>query len=256
MALAALALAGCAADYGYYDSYPAYYDGPYYDPYYGSGYGYHSHFHSYSHDFDDDDDRYFRPDDGVVCDRARDVCYDRYGLSYTETKDHFGERDANRAYKKYGDEVFLFSPRKGITCDRRAKTCSKARWTERIFGDTAARPRGLEPRNTRPEREDDDRIADNRLPPAFSKRLDDDDNDGKPRFWKRPGDDGDDGQPRFWKRLDNEDDGQRTVRHLGPPQHDDVDEAAPRPLVRRSVDTGKPRVSSDGGCPPRGCPSK
>lgn len=128
MATMALALAGCASD-GYYSQYPgetyydggsyggSYYEGPYY-PYYGSGYGY-----GYD-DYDSDDDRYVHPAHNVTCDRARDICYDRYGPSYQATKRYFGERDANRSYKKYGDRVFLFSPSPGVTCDRRTDDCS------------------------------------------------------------------------------------------------------------------------------------
>jgi hypothetical protein len=172
MALAALALAGCATDYnGYYDTYPGYYD-PYYGPYYGGGaYGYHSRFY----DFDDDDDRYFRPERNVICDRGRDVCYDRYGLSYTATREFFGEREAKRAYRKYGDSVFLFSPREGVTCNRRTETCTRPQWTQRIFGDEPSRPRQLDRRNIRPDRDDDDRAADDRLPRRLRERIDDDD---------------------------------------------------------------------------------
>lgn len=115
MALAAAALAGCAS-YSGYDSYPdeAYYDGPY-GPYYGGGFG------SY---YDDDFDRYYHPSRNVSCDRVRDICYDRYGPSYQATARYLGESEANRAYKKYGDSVFLFSPRPGVSCDRRTKACS------------------------------------------------------------------------------------------------------------------------------------
>ena len=53
------------------------------------------------------------------CDKQREICYDRYGISYHATKRYFGEKDANRAYKKYGKQVFLFSPKNGVICDRR-----------------------------------------------------------------------------------------------------------------------------------------
>ena len=116
MALAAAASAGCASGgYSGYDSYPdeVYYD----DPYYSGGFG----FGSYH---DDDFDRYYHPSKSVSCDRVRDICYDRYGPSYHATKRYLGEREANSAYKKYGDSVFLFSPRPGVSCDRRTKECS------------------------------------------------------------------------------------------------------------------------------------
>jgi hypothetical protein len=67
--------------------------------------------------------RYFRR--GIVtCDRVRDICYDRYGISYHATARYLGEREANQAYRKYGNKVFLFSPQRGITCDRRTETCT------------------------------------------------------------------------------------------------------------------------------------
>lgn len=62
------------------------------------------------------------------CDKGRDICYDRYGISYHATKKYFGEKDANRAYKRYGQQVFLFSPKRGVICDRRTDSCSTKRW--------------------------------------------------------------------------------------------------------------------------------
>lgn len=67
--------------------------------------------------------RYFKRGN-VTCDRERDVCYDKFGLSYHATARYLGEREANQAYKKYGNKVFLFSPRKGVVCDRRTETCT------------------------------------------------------------------------------------------------------------------------------------
>lgn len=132
VAVAALALTGCASG-GYGRTYDAYPQPAYslYDDYYGGGLGYRF------PDFDDrdDDDRYFRPSRDVRCDRARDVCYDRNGLSYLATKRYLGEREANRAYKEYGDRVFLFSPKPGIVCDRRTDDCSRKRWAGRLDGD-------------------------------------------------------------------------------------------------------------------------
>jgi Fels-1 Prophage Protein-like len=123
MAIAALALVGCANG-GYGGSYPndAYYDGPY------GGVGYDA-------DYDGDSDRYFRPSHGITCDRSRDLCYDRYGPSYQATARYLGEKEANRAYKRYGDRVFLFSPKPGVTCDRRTQSCSNGNWSDRVYGD-------------------------------------------------------------------------------------------------------------------------
>ena len=64
----------------------------------------------------------------VTCDRVRDICYDRYGISYQATKRYLGEKEANRAYKKYGKQVHLFSPKPGVVCDRRTETCTSKRW--------------------------------------------------------------------------------------------------------------------------------
>jgi hypothetical protein len=62
------------------------------------------------------------------CDQHRDICYDRYGISYHATMRYFGEKDANRAYKTYGKQVFLFSPKRGVICDRRTDSCTNKRW--------------------------------------------------------------------------------------------------------------------------------
>jgi hypothetical protein len=66
---------------------------------------------------------------GVTCDRSRDICYDRYGISYHATKRYIGDREANRAYRKYGDRVFLFPLGRGVVCDRRTDRCIVERWT-------------------------------------------------------------------------------------------------------------------------------
>ena len=64
----------------------------------------------------------------VTCDRAREVCYDRFGISYQATARFLGEQEANRAYKRYGKQVFLFSPKRGVICDRRTDSCTNKRW--------------------------------------------------------------------------------------------------------------------------------
>ena len=70
----------------------------------------------------------------VTCDRVRDVCYDRYGLSYHATARYLGEKEANRAYKKYGNQVFLFSPKRGVVCDRRTETCTNKHLAHGNYG--------------------------------------------------------------------------------------------------------------------------
>jgi hypothetical protein len=77
-------------------------------------------------------DRYFKRGN-VTCDRVRDVCYDRYGLSYHATARYLGEKEANRAYKKYGNKVFLFSPQRGVTCDRRTESCTGKNWSNNNY---------------------------------------------------------------------------------------------------------------------------
>jgi len=67
------------------------------------------------------------------CDKQREICYDRFGISYHATKRFFGEKDANRAYKKYGQQVFLFSPKNGVICDRRTDSCTNKRWANGNF---------------------------------------------------------------------------------------------------------------------------
>ncbi|HJT14110.1 MAG TPA: hypothetical protein VJ790_15935 [Dongiaceae bacterium] len=87
----------------------------------------------------DQSSRHFTRGD-VRCDRERDVCYDRYGLSYHATARYLGEKEANRAYKKYGNKVFLFSPQRGVVCDRRTETCSGKRWSaNNNYGNSADR---------------------------------------------------------------------------------------------------------------------
>lgn len=121
-AVAVLALTGCANADGYYNPQAG---GPYYawNPYYG----------------DNDGGRFFRPERDVTCDQERHVCFDRYGLSYTATKEYLGERYANHAVKIYGNQILFFSPKRGVVCDRRAETCSDSdgfdrRWTHKVFG--------------------------------------------------------------------------------------------------------------------------
>ena len=75
----------------------------------------------------------------ITCDGARDVCYDRYGISYYATARYLGEREANRAYKKYGKQVFLFSPKRGVICDRRTDRCANKHWASNNYGNWQAR---------------------------------------------------------------------------------------------------------------------
>ena len=230
MVLASAALAGCASGYGGgYDNYPgeAYYDDPYYG---GDGFGYGSY-------YDDNDhyDRYFHPADDVSCDRKRDLCYDRFGPSYYATARYLGESEANQAYHKYGDSVFLFSPRPGVSCDRRTKDCSDGQWTRRRAADPLKR---LEPGNmgsigSGSGFDDDDDMPVRRAAPA--QRNNDDDAIPRriaPTVEAAP------------PMADNDDDAARPLRRVQPE----------RPAARLNSND-KARGGGDDGnaCPPRGC---
>jgi hypothetical protein len=227
MAVAAAALAGCTSGYGGgYDSYPGetYYD----DPYYGGGFGYGSHYD------DDHYDRYYHPADNVSCDRKRDICYDRYGPSYYATARYLGESEANHAYKKYGDSVFLFSPRSGVSCDRRTKECSDGQPTNRTAPDPVNR---IEPGNMGSigagSGIDDDDQPVRRVAPA--RRTDDDAAVNKritPRVEASP------------PMADNDGDVARPARRVQTQQ----------PEARQRLNSGdKPSNGGGNGCPPRGC---
>jgi hypothetical protein len=230
IALAGAALAGCASGYdGGYDAYPgeAYYDAPYY----GGGFGYGSYFDD---DFDRYD-RYYHPADDVSCDRKRDICYDRFGPSYYATARYLGESEANQAYHKYGDSVFLFSPRPGVSCDRRTKDCSDGQWTRHATRDPLKR---LEPGNmgsigagsgfdddlparrvTPTQRNNDEDTMPRRIAPAVhSSPMAD--NDG-----------------------DNDHDAARPVRRVQPQ----------RPAARLNSGDKVQNGGAGNACPPRGC---
>jgi hypothetical protein len=269
VAAALLALAGCASESdGYYNQYPseAYY-GPYSYPYYGpypyyGGYGmfgYNSGFdHDFDHDFDHRRHRFFRPDDDVTCDHDRDLCYDRYGPSYTATKRYFGERDANASFHKYGDKVVLFSPQHGVTCDRRARTCSDAggfdrKLSQRYFGSAAA-PRFLDDEDqAKPmEHQPDTRMSrsfdQDQAPPFNRKRqtgpLPDDEDRGQPTLLPQ--------RARPQGMADNDDGNSGPAVRL---QQNRPDRPGP-------AGGGLPRLQNNGGaaagggCPPKGCPDK
>jgi hypothetical protein len=225
-ALAAAMLAGCASGYGGgYDSYPgeSYYD----DPYYGGGFGYGSYY-----DYDGYD-RYFYPADNVSCDRKRDICYDRYGPSYHATARYLGERDANQAYKKYGDSVFLFSPRPGVSCDRRTRECSDGQWTGRRAASDPLK---------RIERGNKGSIG-------AGSGFDDDDVRGRPGAPARRNS----GNDAITRRV------KPRVEAPPPLADNDHDVARParrvqqQPKVRPRLNSGDRPGNGGNACPPRGC---
>jgi len=135
IAAATLLLSACASN-GYaggYGQYPdqAYYPNGYYNQgggYYNQGgyYGYDPYYYGnggYAHVDDDDHDRWFRPEKGVVCDRAQDICYNQRGPSYEDSKQYFGKKDAKKAFDRLQDQGALFSPQHGVTCDRSRGVC-------------------------------------------------------------------------------------------------------------------------------------
>ena len=231
MVFAAAALAGCTSSGypgGYYPD-EAYYGERYYDgPHLGGGFGYGTFYD------DDDYDRYFHPARNVSCDRVRDICYDRYGPSYHATKRYLGERDANRAYKKYGDSVFLFSPRPGVSCDRRSKECSDGQWTapERL---KRAEPGNMGSIGAGPGFKDDNDRVRRIMPP---RRSNDDDAVTRrisPRVEARP--------PRI---VDND------SPDWAPPKPRALPNESDRPSFRPRLDSSDKPGNSD-GCPRRGC---
>jgi len=263
-AAAALALAGCTSGYdGYYGGYPnqTYYD-PYYAPYpYYGGYGLFGYNSAFDHDFDHRRHRFFQPDDHVRCDRKRDLCYDRYGPSYTATKRYFGERDANAAFHKYGEKVVEFSPAHGVTCDRRARTCSDEDGfdrglSERFFGDRAGR-RGaaMAPMFPNHEQQDDvDRQSDRRTSRSSEQN--------RPKLFDRqrqvgPAEDDDHGVPKFLRQRPNQRDMADDERSGG------ADFGLPRRLQTiqpdrpdRASNNSRPRLfenAKPGRCPPVVC---
>jgi hypothetical protein len=139
----ALAVAGCAPSSGPYYSDQSYSTG--WGQPVGAGYGgWGSAGYGYGGNASYGQSALFRPAKGITCDRAREICYDRYGISYFATQKYFSESDANQSVRKYGEQVFLFSPKRGVRCDRRTRTCSDsggldADWTDEVFGDKSER---------------------------------------------------------------------------------------------------------------------
>lgn len=91
-------------------------------------------------------DRFVRPRDGVVCDRASLVCYKRGAIDKSETRSAFGDRAADRAddvRDRFGTGR-LFVPERGVACDPQRRACfddgfADYSLTRRYFGDKAAK---------------------------------------------------------------------------------------------------------------------
>jgi hypothetical protein len=94
----------------------------------------------------------FRPDDGLLCDRLSEVCYDREGASLRETGREFGHEAAQDLSRRI-DETrrgpgqrggVIYSPRKGVSCDETVAVCyvedsAHPGHTRQQFGDQALR---------------------------------------------------------------------------------------------------------------------
>lgn len=94
----------------------------------------------------------FRPEGGVVCDRASEVCYDRDGPSLEQTRGEFGHAAADaldgrlerpRSGPGRRDGV-IFSPKPGVSCDEEVAACyvedeANPGHTQRQFGSEAVR---------------------------------------------------------------------------------------------------------------------
>ena len=266
LAIAALGLAGCAS-YGYqgypneassygYQGYPnqaygySYGTYPYYGgAYYGSAWPWRDDYQHFSEDeFDNfdhhhrnDDDRFFRPGNGVICDRARDVCFDRHGIANHATKDYFGDH-ADRDSQRHDDNRRdLFSPRPGVVCDHRSNNCWKGNWPD--SGDVMFRQRYNE------------KLQSDASPSARDRHVEQPfwaNNEHRPAAEQsRPN-----GQPQFWPPASEKK--SRKESNLTPlPQatekakpHADADQV--QPLLRQQRANEK-RPSGKPACPPNGC---
>ena len=94
----------------------------------------------------------FRPEGGVVCDRASEVCYDRDGASVELTRREFGyggardladrlDRPRSGPGRRGG---VIYSPKQGVSCDEEVATCyvedeAHPGHTKRQFGSEAVR---------------------------------------------------------------------------------------------------------------------
>jgi Fels-1 Prophage Protein-like len=264
LAVAILALAGCSSseyyDDGYY-GYPGvatpYPYSPYYDgyPYFGYGYGGYPYYHDYFDDDDDDyddDDRFFQPSRHVKCDRLRDVCYDRHGLSYDATRHFLGDRAAKHAFKEHGEGAVQFSPKKGIICDRRTRACSDeegldARWTGEVFGDQARRRVGNAVIESPAARSNDNENGD-RAQRQVLNRSDDEEEILRMRPNRQ-----DDDMPAS-RRLQSPifgDDGPAVMR--AQPDNDRPNARSDPLETRQQFRRERGNASGGSGCPPRGC---
>jgi heat shock protein HslJ len=94
------------------------------------------------------------PDRGVVCNRARGTCYDRYGPSIGLTEAFLGGQAAERlladlrARSKAAEGQSMFSPAPGTECDRGSGSCrvdgrAHLSLTRALYGPWPERPPGL-----------------------------------------------------------------------------------------------------------------
>jgi Fels-1 prophage protein len=260
VAIAALGLAGCASNgyqeypnqaygYGGYGAYPYGTYPTYGGAYYSSAWPWRDDYqHFNQHEFDDfyrhhDDDRFFRPANGVICDRARDVCFDRHGIANHATKDFFGDHAYRDSHNSHGDDRGnLYSPRPGVICDQRSNDCWNGNWpySQR---DVMTRPRYNEKLQSDASPGRDRRVeqrywANNtHLAPAEQARP-----NWQPQFW-----------PPAPERKSRKDANLAPLRakETAKPHADDNQV---QPLLRQQrVNPEKQRPSGNAACPPNGC---
>ena len=265
VAIAALGLAGCASyqqypndSYGYgqypnqaysYGQYPnqAYGYGTY--PYYGSAWPWRDDYQHFSQDeFDNfdhhhrrDDDRFFRPANGVICDRARDVCFDRHGIANHATKDIFGDRADRDSHSHDNGGGNLFSPRPGVVCDHRTNNCWKGNWPDSGPG-VMYRQRYNEKLQSDASPPARDRHVEQRV---WANNMHRQSEEARPNW-----------QPQFWPQASEKK--SRKETNLTPlPQ--EMETAKPhananqfQPLLRQQRANEK-RPSGSKACPPTGC---
>ena len=94
------------------------------------------------------DERFIRPNSGLVCDQVTRVCYKRGNVDKSDTKNVFGRRAAKRADQLRDERgtSAIFVPEQGAACDPTRRRCFSdgepdRRLTRRHFGRGAARER-------------------------------------------------------------------------------------------------------------------
>lgn len=89
----------------------------------------------------------FEPAAGVICDRGKQVCFDRQGPDIRLTRQYFGEAAAERLRRRAADprggQDGVFVPQPGVRCDSSRQVCfdqqgPDVELTRQYFGDEAS----------------------------------------------------------------------------------------------------------------------